>query len=108
MINSINSFAHHNQKLLGEITVYIITDSRIGLNLKHMDNRINCHVINDLHYDYSKLRTGYRKNWSFHVYLRWEIFSNSIFWDIDNLLYMDNDTEFVGSVSELFIERDKP
>ena len=108
MINSINSFAHYNEKLLSGLTVYIITDSKIGLNLRPIDNRVKYQVIKDVHFDYSKLSTGYRKNWSYHVYFRWEIFSNPLFWDIDNLLYMDNDTEFVGSVQELFIKRDKP
>lgn len=108
MINSINSFAHYNQNLLKNLDVYIITDSKIGLNLKYIDDRVKYHVIKDVHYDYSSLGTGYRKNWSYHVYFRWEIFSNPLFWEIDNLLYLDNDTEFVGSLSELFFERSNP
>ena len=88
--------------------MYIITDSEVGINLKQLDKSVNVHVINNTHYNYSKLSTGYRKNWSFHVYFRWEPFINPLFLDVDNLLYMDNDTEFVSSVEELFVERSQP
>ena len=55
---------------------------------------------------YSKFRV--RGNWTHHVYMKIEMFSNPIFKDLDNLLYLDCDTEVVGDIYNIFTEKHQP
>ena len=110
MVNSINSFYHNNQKsLLDTISVYIITDKKDGLDLSKLNPNVNPIVLGEeeLSYDYSTLPVKL-SHLKYHTYFRWEVFNNSVFNDIDNLLYLDCDTEVCSSLEDLFLPKTTP
>lgn len=107
MVNSINSFVKFNSDLVdsGSIKVFILS-ANPEIDLSQIDEEIEFNLISRFSYDYSKVRIEGDGNWQ--TCLRYEIFANPEFWDIDNLLYLDCDTEFRGSIKELFVERTEP
>lgn len=105
MVNSINSFAYHNPELLDSLVVYIFTDAE-NLDLSLIDACVKYEVVDEFSYDYSSMYiNGY---WSWHMYLRWEMFNNPIFRDYDNVLYLDCDTVVKRPIYELFEQKTEP
>lgn len=108
MVNSINSFAFHNKNIVEDMKVYVITtDDELVLDGR-LNPMVDFEIVKDLSFDYSTLRYMSDQKWDWHMYLKWEMFSNPIFNDLDNLLYLDCDTEIQAPIEELFNEKSSP
>lgn len=92
MVNSINSFFHWNPGLVNNTTVYVLTNEDV-LRVDGITPGVKWTIINNMSYDYFTLTVSNPKH-NHMVYFRYEVFLNEIFRDIDNLVYVDGDTEF--------------
>ena len=93
MVNSINSFYHHNPELSKETQLFIISNEKelhFDPVLLHPD--ANYALVNNLSYNYEKLNRVDNKDWPVQIYFRYELFVNKSFQDFDNVLYLDCDT----------------
>ena len=106
MVNSINSFYASNPSLLDSVTTYIICDDP-GLDLSNLNPHIRVHRISQPSYNYFRFGIGLDRMVNY-VFYKWEMFANPAFRGIDNLLYMDVDTEVVGDLSNVFGRHHKP
>lgn len=106
MVNSINSFYASNPSLLDSVTTYIICDDS-GLDLSSLNPHIRVRRISQPSYNYFRFGIGLERMVNY-VFYKWEMFANPAFRGMDNLLYMDVDTEVVGDVSCFFREKHKP
>ena len=109
MVNSINSFYANNQKsLLDTMHVYVmVDDASAPFDLSKLNTDVKYTLVDELSYDYSAIKM-FLKRITYHTYFRWEMLVNPLFSDIDNLIYIDCDTEVVGSVDELFYLKSNP
>lgn len=107
MINSINSCAYFNPGLLDTTIFYILTDAK-NIDLHQIDERVKYEIVDIETEKYSELHTSSKKRWTYHIHLRFEIFCNKLFRNLDNVLYVDCDTDFNGSIEDIFIEHDVP
>ena len=106
MVNSINSFYASTPSLLDSVTTYIICDDP-GLDLSNLNSRVRVSRISQPSYNYFKFGIGLDRMVNY-VFYKWEMFANPVFRGIDNLLYMDVDTEVVGDLSNVFRRHHKP
>ena len=103
MVNSINSFyANNSKKLLKTMHVYImVDDASAPFDLSKMNPDVRFTLVDELSYDYKPIKM-FLKRITHHTYFRWEMFVNPLFKDVDNMVYIDCDTEVVAPVDELF------
>ena len=106
MVNSINSFYVNNPLLVGEVVTYVICDDPT-LDLTYLNSNVKVVRVDKPSYNYFKFGIGLERMVNY-VFYKWEIFANPMFRKIDNLLYMDVDTEVAGDVSELFSGKYNP
>lgn len=108
MVNSINSFAFHNKNIVEDMKVYVITtDDELVLDGR-LNPMVDFEIVKDLSFDYSTIKFNDMHGGQSSKYMRWEMFNNPIFNDLDNLLYLDCDTEIQASIEELFKAQEKP
>lgn len=105
MANSINSFAVHNPSLKDKVGIYVITDVQ-NLDTSKVTKDINITIVDNIQYNYHSFFEN--RNLTTYAYFRFDIFTNPVFQDFDNLMYLDVDTEFNKPIDELFTTKHEP